>query len=128
MAKRDVTLPRPGERESTARMTVPPEIIERTSRPATLDQIKGPGSPRHFRLDGGPLSIGRGSDASICVVSMELSLLHASLTRSDSEWSVADLGSRNGLFLNGVRVHSATLRDGDAVQLGDAIFVFSEGD
>jgi len=38
-----------------------------------------------------------------------------------------DLESRNGSWLNNLRVHSATLREGDIVQIGDAIFVFRAG-
>jgi pSer/pThr/pTyr-binding forkhead associated (FHA) protein len=38
-----------------------------------------------------------------------------------------DLESSNGVFLNGVRVHSAALHEGDVIQIGDAVLVFREG-
>jgi pSer/pThr/pTyr-binding forkhead associated (FHA) protein len=53
--------------------------------------------------------------------------MHARLQRLDDEYSVEDLDSRNGVFLNGLRVHSAVLRDGDQLQLGDAVFTYTEG-
>ena len=38
-----------------------------------------------------------------------------------------DNDSHNGVFLNGVKVYSAVLRDGDVIQVADSIFVYSEG-
>jgi pSer/pThr/pTyr-binding forkhead associated (FHA) protein len=37
-----------------------------------------------------------------------------------------DNDSRNGVFLNGVKVHSAVLRDGDVIQVADSVFVYHE--
>jgi pSer/pThr/pTyr-binding forkhead associated (FHA) protein len=37
-----------------------------------------------------------------------------------------DNDSHNGVFLNGVKIHSAVLRDGDVVQVADSIFIYSE--
>jgi pSer/pThr/pTyr-binding forkhead associated (FHA) protein len=31
------------------------------------------------------------------------------------------------VFLNGVKIHSATLREGDNIQLGDVIVIYHEG-
>ena len=47
--------------------------------------------------------------------------------RIDGEYTLEDLESRNGIYLNGVAVHAAVLRDGDEVQLGDFIFAYQEG-
>ena len=39
---------------------------------------------------------------------------------------IHDFESRNGVFLNGIKVHSAILRDGDILQLADVVFDFYE--
>ena len=38
-----------------------------------------------------------------------------------------DLDSRNGVYLNGVKIHSAVLHGGDNLQLGSVVLVFHEG-
>ena len=38
-----------------------------------------------------------------------------------------DNDSHNGIFLNGVKIHSAVLRDGDVIQAADSTFVYYEG-
>jgi pSer/pThr/pTyr-binding forkhead associated (FHA) protein len=40
---------------------------------------------------------------------------------------IFDNDSHNGVFLNGVKVHSAVLRDGDAILVGDNEFIYGEG-
>ncbi len=50
---------------------------------------------------------------------------HAELRRSASgEWTIADLGSTNGIKVNGRRVGSTRLEPGDQVTLGTTTFRF----
>lgn len=64
------------------------------------------------------LTIGR-SGADLDVDDRGASRRHARISRSASgRWTVTDLGSTNGTFVNGVRVRSAELRDGDEIRLG----------
>ena len=51
---------------------------------------------------------------------------HAVLSCRGGTWSIADLGSRNGVFVNGVRCGSAKLQltDGDVVEIGNTLFLF----
>jgi pSer/pThr/pTyr-binding forkhead associated (FHA) protein len=39
---------------------------------------------------------------------------------------LVDNDSHNGVILNGVKVHSAVLRDGDVIQAADNVFVYHE--
>lgn len=50
-----------------------------------------------------------------------LSRRHARIFRSDGGWNVVDLGSRNGVLVNGRRVRRAELHDGDSLQLGGTL-------
>jgi pSer/pThr/pTyr-binding forkhead associated (FHA) protein len=47
-----------------------------------------------------------------------LSRRHAAFSADRSDVVVTDLGSRNGILVNGVKTREATLRNGDVVQIG----------
>lgn len=66
-------------------------------------------------------TLGRGLDNALALEDTSVSRRHAMLTRTDDGWWLADLGSTNGSFVNGVRVKDALLRDGDRVRLGGVI-------
>ena len=91
-----------------------------------LEQVRGPGAPRSFSLAIDETVIGRGHQANITIESSLLSRRHMAVRRSGPELSCVDLDSANGVYLNGVRAHSAVLHDGDTLQIGDVVFVFHE--
>ena len=68
----------------------------------------------------------RAVDVDIPIHSTDLSRRHVML-KCQSQVTLLDLESRNGVYLNGLRVHSAVLHEGDTVQLGSVVFVFHEG-
>ena len=70
--------------------------------------------------------IGRDERADIPLPSANISRRHALIKRRQHEVSIHDFESRNGIFLNGIKVHSAILRDGDIIQLADVVFDFYE--
>jgi pSer/pThr/pTyr-binding forkhead associated (FHA) protein len=78
-------------------------------------------------LKGDVLVLGRGGKADILVDSEEVSRDHARFVRIDDEYQVEDAESRNGVYLNGVKVHLALLREGDELQFGDLLYVYREG-
>ena len=92
-----------------------------------LKQMNGPGAPKSFQINLPEVIIGRGVEADIHVDAPDLSREHVRLSRTNEECSVKDLKSRNGCYLNGVKIHSATLRNGDTLQLGRILFSFHEG-
>jgi len=100
---------------------------ERAVRPHSLEQIEGEDAPRQIPLDHTEHSIGRSAEADIRVASQRASRLHALLVRRGTEFVLRDNESHNGVFLNGVKVHSAVLRDGDVIQVADNAFVYREG-
>jgi hypothetical protein len=51
---------------------------------------------------------------------------HARFEHVLGRWCVKDNHSKNGTFVNGERVARAVLSDGDAIDVGDTIFVFRE--
>lgn len=72
-------------------------------------------------LDGGALSIGRGSDAALVINDAGLSRLHATIHNADGEVWIVDENSTNGTEVNGeeVTAEGFVLSDGDEITLGD---------
>lgn len=113
--------------EATLETSITVVQVGRRSRPPFLRQIEGPGTPRRIILNKTDLVIGRDEKSDIAVPSANVSRRHASLRCRQDEISIVDFDSRNGVFLNGIKVHSAVLRDGDIVQVADVVFEFYEG-
>ncbi len=80
---------------------------------------------RRYVLDGPRATIGRSKDADCVLRDPNVSRHHAELRRSATgDWTVADLGSTNGIKVNGRRVGSTRLNPGDRVTVGTTTFVF----
>jgi pSer/pThr/pTyr-binding forkhead associated (FHA) protein len=103
---------------------IPVYVVGKRGEPATLRLIKGPGSPKNYVLGQPETVIGRGEDVQIVVDSAAVSRRHAQLKRTDHGFTCEDLGSSNGIFINGTRQEAAALQNGDTIQIGDALFVF----
>jgi len=99
---------------------------QRVVRPHWLEQEEGVGAPQKIKLDQGRLVLGRADDADIKIRHPKASRHHAVLLRKNGEYQLRDNGSRNGIYLNGLRVHSAILREGDVVQITDCVFLYHE--
>ena len=82
--------------------------------------IRLPGRPPlTVTLDQATYSIGRTQSSSIVLDVGYVSRQHGLLERRDANWHYADLGSSNGTFVNGQKVETAVLRDGDVLRIGD---------
>jgi pSer/pThr/pTyr-binding forkhead associated (FHA) protein len=100
----------------------------RASRAHMLKQVEGPGvNTLRFILDKQIHTLGRAATNDIHLENDNVSRAHARLTRIDDEYTLEDLDSRNGILLNGLAVHSAVLRDGDELHIGDFVFSYQEG-
>ncbi|MEO1614839.1 MAG: SpoIIE family protein phosphatase [Planctomycetota bacterium] len=78
-----------------------------------------------FELNREEMSIGRHPDCDIVVDVGAVSRFHAKVTCQDDQFFVADLGSRNGTFLNGQMLAEKTsLREGDRIRISDIELVF----
>ena len=69
-------------------------------------------------------SIGRSPSNEIPVGSGNLSRRHARVMFVHDQWMIQDLGSTNGCVVNGTRITSQPLEEGDLLELGDAVFRF----
>ena len=81
---------------------------------------------QEFDLNGPEVVIGRSSDCQITIEDPLISRRHARIVIDDEEARVSDMGSRNGVRVNGRLVKGdQALKDGDRVRLGTQELVFS---
>lgn len=79
---------------------------------------------KRLPLDSDPSVLGRSDGCEIVLSDPNVSRRHAELRMQGGEWHVVDLGSTNGVKVNGRVVSSARLRDGDRITLGTSTAVF----
>jgi hypothetical protein len=72
------------------------------------------------KLSPGSNPIGRGTNNSICLDDPKVSTRHADLYVSESRYTVTDLNSRNGTFVNGEKITQKDVYQGDQIQMGDS--------
>lgn len=99
---------------------------QRETRRHSLEQIEGGGGLRIFMLQGEEMVIGRAPAAQVRLTSLNASRRHAVMRLRGTDCVLFDNDSDNGVFLNGVKVHSAVLRDGDVIQVAGSEFVYRE--
>lgn len=82
--------------------------------------LAGPIAGRRYKLADGEYVIGRRSDCQIFVPDMRVSRQHARLWKEGDGWTLEDLGSNNGTFVNGVKVQQGTvLRHDDEIMIAN---------
>ncbi len=70
--------------------------------------------------------VGRWADCSAVVDDASVSSRHAELLKRGSKWSLGDLASSNGTFVNGKRIQTKDIRPGDKIRFGLTEFIFSD--
>ena len=87
--------------------------------PALVVRSGGGRSGETFFPQGDRTTIGRSPDCGIFLDDVTVSRRHAVLVEEDGAFSIEDLGSLNGTFVNRRRIEQAQrLSDGDEVQIG----------
>jgi len=86
--------------------------------------LPGSGTPEK---PPGSATIGRANDNDIVIQDVLASRHHAFLTQSPLGTEIRDAHSINGTFVNGVRVGSAVLNEGDVITIGNVDLVFTDG-
>lgn len=91
---------------------------------ALLVVQRGPGAGSRFLLDDDVTSAGRHPDSDIFLDDVTVSRRHAEFHRGPDGFSVIDVGSLNGTYVNRDRIDSVALQGGDEVQIGKYRLVF----
>lgn len=91
---------------------------------ATLIVRRGPDAGTKFALTSDLVTVGRHPQSDIFLNDITVSRRHAELRRSKGAYSVADLGSLNGTYVNRERVDTSPLVSGDELQVGKFRLLF----
>lgn len=91
---------------------------------ALLIVQRGPGAGNRFLLDQDLVAAGRHPESEIFLDDITVSRRHVEFRRTPEGFSVADVGSLNGTYVNRDRIDEVALQDGDEVQIGKYRLVF----
>jgi len=81
----------------------------------TFQGLSGQSQSLRFRLS---FRIGRLEDCEVCIKDDYVSRYHAEVVFEDNQWVARDLGSVNGVYVNGQRVERAPVQQSTAIRLG----------
>ena len=99
--------------------------IEIMSEVVTLSIVGGFNRGDSVRATTGhSLVVGRNSTSDLRVVDPRISREHFRVEHGGDIWTVVDLQSRAGTFVNGTEVESTSLANGDIISAGDTNFRF----
>jgi hypothetical protein len=108
-------------------LTLGPEDVEGEMPPVPDAGIRGPAlvvrsgggrAGESFQPTSGRTIIGRSPECDIFLDDVTVSRRHAELSRDGDTFTIRDLGSLNGTFVNRRRIESVTLQDDDELQIG----------
>ncbi|MBL0747929.1 FHA domain-containing protein [Nocardioides baculatus] len=122
-----ITFGVPDQRESSDRQLSPVDAAAVDALPeghALLVVQRGPSAGSRFLLDTDVVGAGRHPDSEIFLDDVTVSRRHAEFRRSGGGYTVSDVGSLNGTYVNRDRIDSVALNDGDEVQIGKYRLVF----
>ena len=117
----------PGAAETDERDLNPADSAAVDALPAghaLLVVQRGPSAGARFLLDTDTVTAGRHPDSEIFLDDVTVSRRHAEFRRTGLTYSVSDVGSLNGTYVNRDRIDSVELSDGDEVQIGKYRLVF----
>jgi pSer/pThr/pTyr-binding forkhead associated (FHA) protein len=101
------------------------EQIEKFYGPKLIGVLPS-GEKIRFLVNSHEIGIGKAPHNDLVVADPTVSNTHAVLLFRDDCYSIIDLGSRNGTYVNGEKVtnHARTLRHGDSIQMGQTVLTF----
>jgi len=89
--------------------------------------LSGAGVGGRYLLDSAETKVGRDINNEICLDDITVSRSHALISKSDG-YTVKDLGSLNGTYVNAVAVRESKINSGDEVQIGKYHLTLFVGD
>src|ERR1700752_5264013 len=99
-------------------------LRELTAGQAALIVRRGPAAGTKFTLDGDVVTVGRHPQSDIFLNDITVSRRHAEVRSESGKYTVADLGSLNGTYVNRERVDTSPMVSGDELQVGKFRLLF----
>jgi pSer/pThr/pTyr-binding forkhead associated (FHA) protein len=93
------------------------------SHSAAIVFASGPLGGTEVALDKDRVTLGRGVGSDVVIEDASVSNQHAALELAGAGFRVRDLGSTNGVRVNGARVMASDLKHGDRLDIGSVSFV-----
>jgi len=84
--------------------------------------LSGGSETDRFQVGPGGIVIGRSPEAQVVLTGQSVSRRHARVWIEGDALLAADLGSRNGIAVNGKQVERASLQAGDRLAVGESVF------
>lgn len=111
--------------EKTRQHRIPVDVPG-TKRHPVLVVLRGPQAGMRVPLQRERLTVGRSFQTDVILTDERISRLHAEIwpPHLGGEFTIVDLGSTNGTYVNGRPVRKARLLDGDKISLGSTILKF----
>jgi ABC transport system ATP-binding/permease protein len=129
--------PQPAPPRPTPPSAQPTSRLHRGAEPAKAEgttvselptrKLTGLGPRARLATPPGTARIGRATDNDIVIYDVLASRHHAYLAPTPAGTEIRDADSINGTFVNGIRVGSALLTEGDVVTIGNVDLVFTGG-
>ena len=94
---------------------------------ARLEFILGPMANQTLQLSEEVTTMGSVAGATVVLADPAVSRKHAAIRKVDGSFELADLGSTNGVYVNGHKVPKKTLEVGDIIRVGNTEAVFKRG-
>jgi pSer/pThr/pTyr-binding forkhead associated (FHA) protein len=91
---------------------------------ARLEFILGPLASQSLPLTEEVTTLGSVAGNTVVLADPAVSRKHVGIRRIDSMYELADLGSTNGVYINGHKVPKKTLEPGDVIRIGNTEAVF----
>jgi hypothetical protein len=92
--------------------------------PAILHIIGGNDRGKQFELNKPEMRVGRGTDQDVILADIAVSRRHVTVLMDGQRFRLKDLGSGNGSLVNGQRVDTVLLNDGDQIEIGNTLMRF----
>ena len=91
---------------------------------ARLEFILGPMANQTLQLTEEVTTLGSVAGNTVVLADPAVSRKHAGIRKVDSAYELADLGSTNGIYVNGHKVPKKVLEPGDIIRIGNSEAVF----
>ncbi|HEX8950844.1 MAG TPA: FHA domain-containing protein, partial [Polyangia bacterium] len=96
------------------------------AQPAVLHVIGGADRGKIYELVLPETRVGRGADQDLVLADIAVSRRHFTLHAENGRFRMRDLGSGNGTLINGQRIDTVILNDGDQIECGNTLMRFDQ--
>ncbi|GAA0078119.1 hypothetical protein UT300005_24970 [Clostridium sp. CTA-5] len=101
-------------------------LLEQFAKTAWLKVIRGEFEGKEYLVFEGITSIGNSGKNTIVLFKDKLvAPKHCDIVQEGNRYVLIDKGSPSGTFVNGVRITKYTLKQGDAISLGNSVLIFN---